>query len=117
MNGFGNVRGEDGLGCRQVGDGARHLEDAMVRACREIETRNRLFEQAATSGIGLTVVVHFLGGQVSVGLALAGQLSSAGGGDALAHDMRRFAARQSLQVFGGQGGYLDLQIDAIEQRA
>ncbi len=81
LDGLGDVRGANFVTAGQVGNSARHFENAVPGAGRQVELRCRLFEQLAASFIRLTAGVDFLGAQAGIGLALAGLLPGLGGFD------------------------------------
>jgi hypothetical protein len=49
---FGDVHARDGFACREIGDGARHLEYAMIAARGELHRSHRFREQFCAGRFG-----------------------------------------------------------------
>ena len=61
LNRFGDMRALYGLRVRQIGDGTRDFENAMVGARGQIEMVDGLLEQAFARCIRRTMLVDFFG--------------------------------------------------------
>lgn len=114
---FEDVACEDALAAGQVGDGARHAQDAVVGAARPVEVFHALLQVGLAVAVELAVVVDFARGHVLVALALALQLDIGrrlhAGGD----HPRWFAVGIGRQDLGIDRSDFDLDIDAVQQRA
>ena len=111
-----------GLLTREVGDGARHLEDAVVGAGREVEALHGDTQPLQPLGIGtrqalrqrrrhLSVAVHPRAICEALGLQLARpQHPLADGGTPL-------PGLRGGELLEGYGSDLHLQVYAIQQRA
>jgi hypothetical protein len=74
LNRLGNVLPANALAGLKVRHGARHLEDAVVRPSREIQSDDRLLQQSAALGLGLAEAIDLPGRGLAVALALAREL-------------------------------------------
>ena len=111
------MRLADALGVRQVGDGARHAQDAVVGAARPLELFHRRFQARFAGLVRLAELVDLARGQVLVALALALQLHFGGGLHAGANDGGVLAVGILAEHVRFDGGHFHLHVDAIEQRA
>ena len=68
-DGFGQMRGIDTLCARQIGDAARHAQDALVYARRESQAVDRAFQQGLFRGSEPAVALHLAGTEVGIHLA------------------------------------------------
>ena len=66
-----DVRLADALGVRQVGDGTRHAQDAVVGAARPLKLLHRRLQARLAGFVRLAELVDLARGQVLVALALA----------------------------------------------
>ena len=65
------MRAADGRAVREVGDGARHFEDALVAAHGEVHPFGGAVEQRQDVRLGVQVLVQRRAIQVGIGAALA----------------------------------------------
>lgn len=121
MDRLEQVGGGDALAACEVGDGAGDLEHAVVGARGEAEALHRLLEQVALGPFQGGVLAQLgrahRGVAPTVALAEATSLDGAGGLDTRAHGGRRFAGLGGTELVDAEGGRLDLDVDAVEQRA
>jgi hypothetical protein len=107
----------DAFGLLEVGDGARHAQDAVVGAARPLEVFHRLFQVCLAGLVGLAEMIDLARGQVLVALALAPQLDVGrclhAGGD----DGGRFAIGVGAEHLRIDGCHFHLHVDAVQQRA
>lgn len=106
-----------GGGAFQIRNRARHLECAVDAAGRPAELGGGGLQEAGGGGFQGDGLVDGLAVQGLVGAALAVDGVLAGGGAARADGGGGFAGGGVQQVVGGQGGYFDVQVDAVDQRA
>lgn len=121
-DGFADVGGEDAGLAGEVGDGAGDLEDAVIGAGAHVEACHGVAQHAERLALGAGVGVEqtrvHLGVAEDAGLvAVALGLDEAGGGDALADGGARLAGGGRGELVEWHGEYLDLQVDAVEQRS
>ena len=118
LNGFGEVSHGGRIGRREVGDRARHFQNAVIRPCRPAETFTGFPEQALSGGIELADGVHFAAVQLTIRLALPFELPVARVSDTARNDRAGFAngCSSPRQFRRRQCGQFDLDIDAIKQR-
>ena len=146
-DGFHDVVVEDVGGAFEVGDGAGDFEDAVVGSRAHVHALHGVLQLLQAGGVGLGVFVQqgrgHLGVAVDAGFVLeAALLQHPGGDDALANGGTGFArglaghlptasvgcasamlkrvwhcARLAQQLVEIDGLDLDLQVDAVEQRA
>lgn len=112
------MRAFDGAATGQVGDGAGHAQDAVHRACGQLQAFHRLFEHGLVGG-GQHAIAQGLS-RVEAGVGGTGALQLAG-------TCLRYAGLHGGAVFGGrsiaaqfgrwQPWHLQLQVDAVQQRA
>ena len=132
LNGLGEVGDGDGGGAFEVGDGAGYLEDAVVGAGGEALLLHGALEQAFGVGGELAEGADLLGGHLGVGedgaTGLAGDgagggleeavvLELAGGEDAGADLGGAFGGGGAAELLVLHGGDLDVDVDAVEERA
>lgn len=111
------MRRADIVAAGEVGNGSGNLEYAVPGAGRQVELRRGLLEQLAARLVRLTTGVDFPRVEAGVGLGLAGRLPGQGGFDPRTHRGRGFPFSPFGKRFGGQGGHLDDQVDAVEEGA
>src|SRR4051812_39105295 len=122
LNGFADVFGRDGVGFREVGDGAGDFQNAVVGAGAQIQFRHGdanqflgfVAEFAVLFDLPRThpgVAIHFRVGMETRSLFFAGVL------DAVANGGGRFFGARAGDVAVFDGGHFDVEIDAIEERA
>ena len=121
-DGLGDVGCGDGIAVVEVGDGARHLQYAVVGACREVQPYHGLLQQPQALGVGLCVVAEqgarHLGVAVDAGhRGKAALLPFAGAYDALAHGGAALADGRRRQLAEGHGSNLALQVEAVHEGA
>jgi len=105
-----------GLGTRQVGDGARHLERAVRAARRPPQARCCGIEELGGRIVEVQVLVDLLALQRLVGPALACQGPCPRLHHALADGGAGLPGRCLEQLLRRHGGHLDMQVDAVQQR-
>jgi len=113
---------EDVGGAFEVGDGAGDLEDAVVGPRTHVHAFHGVAQLLQAGGVGLGVFVQegrgHLGVAVDAGFVLeAAFLQHPGGDDALADSGTGFAWGLAGHLLEIDGLHLDLQVDAVEQRA
>jgi hypothetical protein len=89
----------------------------MESARREVETADGVFQKGRCGRRGLAVRIDLPASEAGVGFSLSCELARPGLAHALPDERRRFAVRGLLQHFRRHRRDLDLQIDAVEQRA
>lgn len=121
LNGFKQVGLRDVPGPGQIGDGAGHLKDAVVGAGGERELLHGLLQQIAQRGaegaVGLDIGREHPGIGGQAGAAEAHQLILPGLFDALPDGGGGFTGPVTAQLGDGEGRSLDVQVDAVKQRA
>ena len=117
---FEQVRRLDPLRRRQIGDGSRYFEDAIIGPRRQGELLHRLLKQVAQGGINRAVCadlrVRHAGVGERAGAFEAGELMIARGLHAGADRGGGFAGFFIAEFGDGQGRGFDVQVDAVEQR-
>lgn len=101
----------------QVGDGARHLEHAVVGARRPVQARHGGVQQRVAGLVRAAMQVDFRGREAAVGFALALLLALQRYCGTRGDGAGGFAWRRRRQFVRGQGADQDLQVDAVEQGA
>ncbi len=107
----------------EIGDGARDFEDAVVGAGGEALLLHGALKQAFGVGAKFAVGADLAGGHLGVGedlfagLLEPGSLAVAGGHDAGANFGGAFGGGSAAQLLILNGGHLDMDIDAVEERA
>ena len=106
----------------EVGDGAGHLEDAVVGARAHVHALDGVLELPQAFGIGLGPLVNHAGRHLGVAVHAGGgaealRLQLAGLHHAGAYGRRGLAGLLRGQLVDRHGLHLDLQVDAVEQRA
>src|SRR5712691_3440821 len=114
---LGHVGDADGRFARKVGDRASELQNAVIRARREVKLGDRLLQQRARLILEGAEPLDFAGAEPGVVLALAFELSSARPFDALPDLRRAFASARLHDLVFAQRGHFDLDIDPIQQRS
>jgi hypothetical protein len=112
----------DTIALLQIGDGARHLENAVVGAGRQTQMVDRPLQEFFALLVDRTVAADVAGGHMGVaeqlGMAFeAGQLSLTGSVDPFAYRGGRLAGRLAHQVVEGDSGDLHVEIDPVEEGA
>ena len=121
-DGFVDVVLLDGGGGFEVGDGAGHLEDTVVGSGTHVEALHGVAQFLEAGGVGLGVFVQqgrgHLGVAVDAGFVLeTALLQHPRGNDSLTDGSTRFARSLTGHLVEIDGLDLDLQVDAVEQRA
>ena len=106
----------------EVGDGAGYFEDAVVGAGAHVHAGHGVFQLLQAGGVGFGVFVQqrrgHLGVAVDAGLILkTALLQGASSDDALADGCTGFAWGLAGHLVEINGLHLDLQVDAVKQRA
>jgi hypothetical protein len=114
LDGFGEVLGGDVGGMIEVGDGAGDFEDAVVGAGGEAHAADGHFEGAFAGIIEGADAADIAGGHAGV-VEAAGVLHGAGLFDTGADDGGGFGSGVAAEFLEGDGGDLDMDIDAVEQ--
>jgi transcriptional regulator with XRE-family HTH domain len=111
FDGFDDVRRLDlRLPC-QIGDGSRDFEDAVEGTDGEAEAAEGVVEKLLAGAIDAAGVAGGGGGGAEAGeLAVAGLLDALG-------DLGGGFAGGGAQLAQGEGGELDVEVDAVEERA
>ena len=121
MDGFGEVLGADVVGSVDVGDGAGEAEDFVVGAGGEAKLVHGLAEESFASFIKRTVAADGAGSHAGVGGGGVGAetLSLAGSGteDLGTHVGGRSAGGLGAELAIGNGGDVDVEVDAVNERA
>jgi hypothetical protein len=121
LDGLQQVRLLDAVAAREVGDGAGDFQDAVVGAGGQRELLHRLLEHFPERGVERDMGADLRVAHAGVGRELrpgeAGELAFAGGLYPRTYDRRTFARCVVLQLADGKRGGLDVDVDAVEQRA
>ena len=111
----------DAVASGQVRDGAGDFQDAVVGASAERELFHRLLEHFAERGVERDVGADLRVAHAGVGRELSPrvtrELTFACGLYPSANDSRTFTRRRILQLTDRERGRLDVDVDAVEQRA
>lgn len=102
---------------RKIGDRARHLENAVIRARRQSETCDRLLQYHCAAGIRGAVAVHLPARQRKVRFSLALELARARIRNAAANCCGSLTLYFVRELFLRHGWHLDLEVDSVEQRS
>ena len=121
LDGFDDVGGLDLGGAGEVGDGSGDLEDAVEGSDGEAEAAEGVVEELLAGAIDTAVEAEVFGGHGGVdgggrGEAEAGELAVAGLLDASGDSGGGFAGG-GAELAQGEGGELDVEVDAVEERA
>ena len=116
LNGFGEMRWGDVVAAGQIGHAARQLEHAVIGACRQIQSGDRLLEQRFPGGIRSAELFDFLCAEPGIGLALPRHLTCTRRLHAVAYDVAGLTCAGLHQFVLRQRGHVDLDVDAVEQR-
>lgn len=122
---FGDVQACDGRRCVEIGERARNAQHAMIAACRELEPVGGLGEEVPAGGLGCRQFLQQFAVELGVAMraALLGhvldavRLDAARGGDADRDVGRGFGGRRQREIGGAYRRHVDMQVDAVEQRA
>ena len=106
----------DGIAAVEIGDGARHAQDAVIAACCQTVLLGGLVEQGFAGPVGRGGVFQYVGWQMGVEAA-APRLNGPGGRDPGGCGFGAFDRGGQGQIGGRDGRHLDLQIDPVEHRA
>lgn len=119
LDGFEEMRGGDMFFACEVGEGSRHFQDAVVCACGEGKFFHGAPEDVGLGGVEDAVFADSLVRHASVAGSGAkpGFLYPTSGCDAVAHDGGGFAGFGRLEFLDAERRRLDMQVDAVEQRA
>ena len=106
----------------EVGDSARHFEDAVVGARRHVEARHSVAEQFETFGIGLCILVEQFRGHLGIAMHIFDVLITlrlylSGSDNALANGFARFGGYGRRHLVEFDGRHFDLQVDTVEKRS
>lgn len=115
------MRRGDAISPGEVGDGARHLEDAIIGAGRKRKLLHRLLEQVTQRGVEDAELLELRWEHPGIGRQRgaieSAQLHLPGLLDAFADGAGGFAGLIIAELGDGQGRGLDVEVDAVEQRA
>ena len=104
-------------GTCEVGDRARHPQDPVQRASRQLQAVHRALEQGGVAWCEPAMRIGLRLAHPCIGLFATGQLQVAGVHHPFAHRGARFAGRAvGAQCAGRQPRHLHVQVDAFEQR-
>src|SRR5262249_45819119 len=117
LNRLGHVRGRNAGRTGQVGDRARHLQDAMKTARGQAQATDRLLEQQLALRIRSRVLPHFTGRELSVRFALACELALACSAHPRADRRTWLAFTPPRELFRRHSRHLDVDVDTVEQGA
>ena len=102
----------------QISNRPRHAQDTLVRTRRQVEALCRTFEQRPALVIDLTHRGKLLALKPGIGHARALDLPAPYMSDACRHCGTVFAVRVTVaKHLGRRPHYLDMQVDAIQQRS
>lgn len=101
----------------KIGDGARHLQSAVVCAGRQSEGLGGLGEKRSARRVWRRETLKGLQIEDGVEASAARRLRFAGAGDASCGFSCAFDRRRQCEIGGGYRRHIELDIDAIEQRA
>ena len=121
LYGLGQMRGLDTLRALQIGDGARHAQDAVVAASRQPQTVEGALHELLSGGVQRAVLTDHGRGHVGVagdiGAGVALFLHLTGGVDPrpdIRRGLRLLLAAHGLVL---HGGHVDVHVDAVQQGA
>src|SRR5438552_15008582 len=122
LDSFAEMFGFDGIRGVEIGDGAGDFEDAVVGASGEAEASDGVFQKFFTVGGDGTLFADEARGHLGVGVGfLFGRetsgLAIARGDDARADGCGIFARGRCAEFFVFYGGDLDVDVNAVEERA
>ena len=98
---------------REVGDGARDAQHAVIGARREQQARERVAQQLVALAVGGAMPVDLARAEQRVGLALARELQPPRALDALADRCRGLAGDRRDQLGLARRRHLELEVDAV----
>ena len=111
----------DAVASGQVRDGAGDFQDAVVGAGAKRELLHRLLEHFAQRGVERDMRAHLRVAHAGVGRELASRVASelalAGGLYPRAYESGTFTRLVILQFADRERGCLDVDVNAVEQRA
>ena len=117
---FGEVRGLDRIGTREIGDGASYLQQAVVGASGEAEALARRFQEALAGFVQDADAAHLARTHVGVAREFrtseSRSLASARLLDPFANNLRALWLTSTGQLLEVDAWHLDVQVDAIQQR-
>ena len=122
VDGFEEVVGGNTVMPGEVGEGAGDFEDSIMRTGGEVHVVHGIFEQVAAVVVEVGVGFHDAGrhGGVAPDVGFFGEsrgLHGAGGLDAGADGVGRFAGVGAVEVAEVDGRDFDVDVDAVEERA
>ena len=121
LYGFGDVIRMDVRTGLQIGNGAGDLENAVKRSGRKTEFIDGRFQQPPGGiidfAMGFDVTAAHAGVAMKFGPAKAFSLNLPGGGHSPANCSRRLGLGFGHQVLMGYGGYLYMDVNAVQQRS
>jgi len=114
---LGQVRGGDRIASGQVGDGARHAQDAVQGARRQAQAVDGVFQQRFVARLQAAVAQGLAVAELAVGAAGARQLALPRLLHPGAHGGAAFAGGGiGAQRLWRQARYVHVQVDAVQQR-
>ena len=121
LDGLGKMGGGNGFCAVQVGDGARHPQDAVVGACGKAHTGKGGFQKFFAGGVQRTGFGDGGGGHMGVAgdacAREAAQLDGACGVHPRLDHRRRFRRFPAAHRLEFHRGDADVEVDAVQQRA
>ena len=117
---LGDMRRTNTLAVIQVGDGAGELQDAVDGPGREAQAFEGGVEETAGVGLQDAIAVQVFGAHGGVGRGGAvteALLLDASRGEDSSGDLGARLTGWAFELLETQGGNLDVQVDAVEQRA
>jgi len=109
------------VGAVEVGDGARHFQDAVVGARRKRQLVDGVFQKLVRAAVELAVRAQVPGSHLRVAgdavVAEALHLALAATQHPLAHARRAFARLLGHQLLRTEARHFDVDVNAVEQRA
>ena len=121
---LGDVVARHRRGAFEIGQGARHPQYPVIAARRQHQPLGGALQQGAAGRIGGGDLVEQFAINFGIGADAAVRrqylvtrsLTGAGGGDAAGDLGAGLGRRREGQVGGRDGGDVDMQVDAVEQR-
>ncbi len=121
LDGLRDVGYSDIFGAFHVGDGAGHLEDSVVGARAQAQSAHCVLEQALAFGRKVAVLAKLSGTHLRIGIdfltLIPFKLPAAGADNPLADHIGPLGVGSVTQVAILHRGHVDVDIDAVKQRA
>lgn len=110
------MRRADPFRAAEIGDGARHAQDAMVGARGQVQALQGVAQQLLLVIVQAAVTIQSDAVKSGIAFALSLNLNVARGAHPRTHLRTGFTGR-ALQFLRREPRHFDLQIDAVEQRS